>query len=106
MPIGTLPSNFLSNYSFSFLSIRALAGLSLPKIKFFMGQRYAIEETERSASGDGESRGARDCNWVLRLIETYFASTRKLELSDRTPSGLLHLRTSNALLSECRYLGT
>jgi hypothetical protein len=29
----------------------------------------------------------------------------KPDVGDRTPSGFLHLRTLDALLSECRYLG-
>jgi hypothetical protein len=42
---------------------------------------------------------------MLRLVETHFASAGKPDLGDRTPSCFLHLRTPDALLPECRYLG-
>src|SRR5437763_15411520 len=40
-----------------------------------------------------------------RLIETHFASTGKPDLGDRTPSGLLYLRTPDALRIQRQYLG-
>jgi hypothetical protein len=42
---------------------------------------------------------------MLRLVETYFASARKPNLCDRTPSGLLHRRTLDALLFQRSHLG-
>src|ERR1700680_273055 len=42
---------------------------------------------------------------MLRLVETDHASARKPDLGDRTPSGFLHVRTPNALLSERPDLG-
>src|SRR3984885_14072180 len=42
---------------------------------------------------------------MLRLVETDDASARKPDLGDRTPSGLLHVRTPNPLLSERQDLG-
>src|SRR6266849_6821144 len=42
---------------------------------------------------------------MLRLVETDHASARKPDPGDRTPSGFLHVRTPDALLSEARYLG-
>jgi len=40
-----------------------------------------------------------------RLVKTYFASSRKPKVGDRSPPCILHLRTGNAFLSEFRYLG-
>src|SRR5262249_18367007 len=42
---------------------------------------------------------------MLWLVETDFAAAGKPDLSDRTPSGLLYLRTPDTLLPEYRYLG-
>src|SRR5713226_9572531 len=39
------------------------------------------------------------------LVETHFASAGKPDLDDRTPSGLLRLRTPDALRLERQYLG-
>lgn len=41
---------------------------------------------------------------MLRLVETYIASAGQSNVSDRTPSGLLHLRTPDALRPERQYL--
>src|SRR5579859_1521149 len=42
---------------------------------------------------------------MLRLVETNHASAWKPDLGGRTPSGFLHVRTPNALLSERPDLG-
>src|SRR5215813_13050761 len=41
---------------------------------------------------------------MLWLVETDLASAGKPNFSDRTPSGLLHLRTPDAFFPECRHL--
>src|SRR5262245_43608735 len=42
---------------------------------------------------------------MLRLVKADLASAWKRDHSNRTPSGLLHIRTVDALLSEGRHLG-
>src|ERR1700693_4822166 len=59
----------------------------------------------RQDYGSGLVWGNVQRHWMLRVVETHFASAGKPNLSDRTPSGLLHLRTSYALRAERQYLG-
>src|SRR2546425_2758783 len=42
---------------------------------------------------------------MLRLIQADFTSAGKTDLCDRTPSGFLHVRHTDTLLSECHDFG-
>src|ERR1700722_2091716 len=42
---------------------------------------------------------------MLRLVETYFASAGKPDVSDRSPPCFLNVRPAGALLRERRHLG-
>src|SRR5258708_11394804 len=42
---------------------------------------------------------------MRRLIQADFTSARKTDRCDRTPSGFLHVRHADTLLSECHDLG-
>src|SRR5262245_13249112 len=41
------------------------------------------------------------CRWMLGLVAADFTSAGKTDLCDRTPSGFLHIRHADTLLSEC-----
>src|SRR6266478_1624788 len=54
---------------------------------------------------DGSVRGEGQRRRMLRLIQADFTSAGKTDLCDRTPSGFLHVRHTDTLLSECHDLG-
>src|SRR5215831_20750635 len=50
-------------------------------------------------------RAKSKCHWMLGLVEADLASAGKADLCNRTPSGFLHIRHADTLLSERDRLG-